>query len=184
MLFRSINSQLLHETSLYKASVHEARQMMQEFEAEKAEANTARQRTTAAFQEGRILHVEVEKLVAQVAQLTEDNKAANQTIVQLKAQMTGDNITVQQQLQQQFDQQGIIASLKAEIDKLIGSNKTQSSQIFALENKNAILEKELRATKESTTMILENGKEQSKRHLEKHLKEKGQAAEDAKAAAA
>ena len=74
--------------------------------------------------------------------------------------MSGDSITVQQQLQQQFDQQGIIASLKEEIEKLIGSNKTQSSQIFALENKNAILEKELKATKESTTMILENGKEQ------------------------
>ena len=52
-----MNSQLEHEASLYRTSAHEGIQMMQELQAEKAEVNTARQRTTAAFQEGRILHV-------------------------------------------------------------------------------------------------------------------------------
>ena len=65
-----MNSQLLHESSLYRTSTNEVTQMMQELKAEQAEAKTAKQRTTAAFQEGRLLHVKVEKLVAQVAQLS------------------------------------------------------------------------------------------------------------------
>ena len=106
--------------------------------------SSARQRTQAAFQEGRQLHIKVEKLVAQVAQLIDDNKVANQTIVQLKAQISGDTTTVQQQLQQQLDQQAAIAALKEDVEKLNGSNTALSSKLLALEQRNAFLESELR----------------------------------------
>ncbi len=95
-----VSSQLLQEASLRDSSAQEARQMKRELDAEKAETNIAKQRINTAFQEGRLLHVQVEKLETQVAQLLEDNKVANQTIVQLKAMKSGDSSTIQQQLQQ------------------------------------------------------------------------------------
>ena len=180
---QSTNSQLLHEASLYRTSVAETASMMQELQAEKAEVTSARQRTHAAFQEGRQLHIKVMKLEAQVAQLIEDNQVAKQTIVQLKAQMPVDAITAQQRLQTQHEQQSI-AALKGEVEKLSGSNQMLSSQKSALEQENAILKQELTATTESTTMILENGREQSRRELERLHKELEHAEETAKASAA
>ena len=158
-----MNSQLLHEAGLYRTSTNEVTTMMQEIQSEQAEANIAKQRTTAAFQDGRLLHCQVEKLIAQVAQLSEDNKVAEQTIVQLRAQIPGDPSSEQQPLQQHLEQQATIAALTEEVEKLKGSNVMLSSRYTALEQRNALLESELNATKDSTSMILENGKEQSRK---------------------
>ena len=80
-----MSSQLLHEASLRDSSLAEARKMKKELSAEKAEMTLAQQRINSAFQEGRLLYVKVEKQEAQIAQLIEDNKVANKTIVDLKA---------------------------------------------------------------------------------------------------
>ena len=70
---------------------------------------------------------------------------------------SGASATIQQQFQQQVDQQEIIATLKDEIERLNDSNKKLTSQNDALSAKNATLEKELNAIKDSTAMILEAG---------------------------
>ena len=66
-----------------------------------------------------------EKQEAQIAQLIEDNKVANKTIVELKADIiAGASENFQKQFQQQVDQQETVASLKDKIEELIGSVKT------------------------------------------------------------
>jgi len=119
-----VSSQLLHEVSLRDSSAADARKMKKKLEAEKAEATIAQQRIKSAFQEGRLLFVKVEKQDAQIAQLIEDNKVANKTIAELKAQViSGASDNFQQQFQQQLDQQETVASLKDKIEELIGSVK-------------------------------------------------------------
>ena len=62
--------------------------------------------------------------------------------------------------------------------------KTLTSQNDALGIINATLEKELNAIKESTAMILEAGKEQNKKDLDKFLRERKRASDYENAAAA
>ena len=138
----------------------------------------AQQKLNSAFQEGRLLFVKVEKQEAHIAQLIEDNKAANKTIVELKADIiSGAFENFQKHFQQQVDQQEIVASLKDKIEELVGSIKTLTSQNDALRARNATLEKELNAIKDSTAMILEAGKEQNKKDLDKFLRERKRASD-------
>ena len=161
-----VSSQLLHEANLRDSSLTEARQMKEELSSEKAEMTIAQQQLKAAYQEGRLLFVKVEKQEAQITKLIEDNKAANKTIVELKADIiAGASENFQKQFQQQIDQQDAVDSLKAKIEELVGSVKTLTSQNDALNVKNAVLEKELSAIKESSAMILEASREQNKKGL-------------------
>ena len=110
----------------------------------------AQQQLKAAYQECRLLFVKVEKQEAQITKLIEDNKAANKTIVELKADIiAGASENFQKQFQQQINQQDAVDSLKAKIEELVGSVKTLTSQNDALNVKNAVLEKELTAIKKN-----------------------------------
>ena len=71
-----------------------------------------------------------------------------------------------------MDQQETVASLKDKIEELIGSVKTLTLQNDALCARNATLEKELNALKDSTAMILEAGREQNKKDLDEFLRER------------
>ncbi len=125
--------------------------MKEELSSEKTEMTIAQQQLKAAYQEGRLFFVKVEKQEARITKLIEDNKVANKTIVELKAQLdSGASASFQQQFQQQLDQQVTIASLKDMIEELIDSVKTLTSQKEALSAKNATLERQLTAIKDST----------------------------------
>ena len=107
--------------------------MKKELSSEKAEVTIAQQKLNSAFRKGRLLFVKVEKQEAQITQLIEDNKAANKTIVELKADIiAGASENFQKHFQQQVDQQDAVASLEAKIEELIGSVKTLTSQNDAL----------------------------------------------------
>ena len=56
-----VSSQLLHEVNLRDYSFAEARQMKEELSSEKAKPTIAQQQLKAAYQEGRLLFVKVEK---------------------------------------------------------------------------------------------------------------------------
>ena len=76
-----------------------------------------------------------------------------------------------------MDQQETVASLKDKVEELVGSVKKLTSQNDALGIINATLEKELTAIKDSTAMILESGKEQNKKDLDKYLRERKRASD-------
>ena len=74
--------------------------------------------------------------------------------------------------------------MKDKIEELIGSVKTLTSQNDALSARNATLEKELNAIKDSSAMIFDAGKEQHKKDLDKFLRERKRALDYENAAAA
>ena len=152
---------------------------------EKAELTVAHQKLHQAYQEGRLIFVKSEKQEEQISKLIEDNKVANKTIVELKADLiSGASENFKQQFQQQTNQQAAVESLEARVEELSGLVKTLTSQKDALQLKNDVLMKELVAIKESSTMILEASKDQNKKDLEQILRERKRASEYENAAAA
>ena len=98
--------------------------------------------------------------------------------------IAGASENFQKQFQQQVNQQDAVVSLEAKIEELIGSVKSLTSQNDALSARNATLEKELIAIKDSTAMILEAGKARNKKDLDKFLRDRKRASDYENAAAA
>ena len=180
-----VSARLMAEANVRDSALAEARQMKDEAESEKAEATLTRQKLQQALQEGRLIFVKSEKQEEQIAKLIEENKVANQTIVGLKADIaSGASENFKQQVQQYSIHQDAVQALEARIEELEGMVKTVTFQNGTLRTKNQILEKELMAVKESSTMILETSKEQHRKDLDKFLRERRRATEHEDAAAA